>query len=535
MGSAVIVSEMLKKGLSRIISQPIVYRAFSFFTRNNVIIFFLHRFEDADNDVQGYSAAVLEESLSFLQREGYRFVSLAEIIQNHAGDGARLNKAVCFTMDDGFLDQATIAAPIFEKYSCPVTVFLITGFLDGKLWPWDEQVRYIFSETKHLSVEVKIGRRMLHYDFSEKTRHECMRMFREICKSLPDEEVSEAIEFLSLACGVRLTVKPPISYQPMTWEMARLLEKKGVTFGCHGVSHRIASRMTSKKLMGEMSESWFRLEQELINPMKVFCFPTGRYGRDYTFRDVNILRGLEFKAGLSSDPGYISFKKVHDYQRQPYMLPRFSFPNRRSDLIKIIAGIEGVKDLLMKSPLEVIKNNYGSKKGAIKYLHYRTKYFLGAYGRQVHIEWDKVTRLIFICKGNICRSPFAEVFARNLHVDTLSFGVETRGGDVANQRAMEIAREYGVDLSLHKTKKIEEYDAQSGDLIVAMEPSHIEMYDNKMMNVEGSQKTLLGLWGGVPNPYIHDPYNANDAYFRACFILIINSIEAMHVRLRSYL
>ena len=36
-------------------------------------------------------------------------------------------KAVAFTVDDGYFDFAEVAAPIFSHYDCPVTVFLVTG------------------------------------------------------------------------------------------------------------------------------------------------------------------------------------------------------------------------------------------------------------------------------------------------------------------------------------------------------------------------------------------------------------------------
>ena len=45
---------------------------------------------------------------------------------------------VCFTMDDGYLDNYTKALPVFERYQVPFAIFVSTDFIDKKaiLW-WD--------------------------------------------------------------------------------------------------------------------------------------------------------------------------------------------------------------------------------------------------------------------------------------------------------------------------------------------------------------------------------------------------------------
>ena len=47
-----------------------------------------------------------------------------------------------FTIDDGFIDHHDIAGPLFADYDIPLTFFLVTGFIDGELWPWDDQLSY---------------------------------------------------------------------------------------------------------------------------------------------------------------------------------------------------------------------------------------------------------------------------------------------------------------------------------------------------------------------------------------------------------
>jgi len=527
----VVVLEKIKNGVLKVLTTPIISRLFTPLIKNNAIIFYLHRFEDKNNGVRGHSIQCLEESLMYLQRAGYNFVSLSDIVSRFESDKRPLNKAVCFTMDDGYLDQATIAVPIFEKYNCPVTIFLITDFLDGKSWPWDDQVRYMFLETKLTSIEITVNQRLIKYDFTKQSRRLCAREFQELCKSQPEKKMLAAIDSLSVASGLKLSNIPPKSNQAITWDMARALEKRGVTFGCHSVGHKIFSQMTEERAKAEMTGSWERLEKELVSPLKVFCFPTGRYIQDFTIRDTNLLEKLGFIAALSTDPDYIRFNSKNNKIQKPILLNRFSFPNEKSDLIQSCTGIEQAKLQVREQIWKTINNKYGSKHGFIRHTSHRANYFFGRYREQVNIDWQKVSRLIFICSGNICRSPFAEIITKPINIDALSFGVNTTGGDAANSRAIEIAKEYGVDLSRHITSRIENYTPKNDDLIIAMEPVHLDIYSVKVSNEKNTQKTLLGLWGKVHQPYIHDPYSANDIYFRRCFSQIMSAIEIISMKL----
>ena len=73
------------------------------------------------------SADRLEEQLAALKEAGYRSVPLADLIA-----GKRLpEKPILITADDGYLDNLTVAAPIFEKYGFTLAVAVI-GVSEGK-------------------------------------------------------------------------------------------------------------------------------------------------------------------------------------------------------------------------------------------------------------------------------------------------------------------------------------------------------------------------------------------------------------------
>jgi protein-tyrosine-phosphatase len=124
---------------------------------------------------------------------------------------------------------------------------------------------------------------------------------------------------------------------------------------------------------------------------------------------------------------------------------------------------------------------------------------------------SEIKRLVFVCSGNICRSPLGECVAKSAGMHADSFGLDTRGGDGADPRAIEYAAQKAMDLTVHITKRLVDYKPKAGDLLIGMEPRHVYMlrkHFSKQLPV-----TLLGLWLEDPRAYLHDPYNTNPVFF----------------------
>jgi len=97
------------------------------FKRGRGTIFMLHRFTDHDLGSTGHDPSLLRSALAYLRRERYELVSLTELFRRLGEGASRVDRAVAFTMDDGYLDQATVAGQIFADFDCPATTFVTTG------------------------------------------------------------------------------------------------------------------------------------------------------------------------------------------------------------------------------------------------------------------------------------------------------------------------------------------------------------------------------------------------------------------------
>lgn len=184
----------------------------------------------------------------------------------------------------------------------------------------------------------------------------------------------------------------------------------------------------------------------------------------------------------------------------------------------------------MLSVSDAIRNKYGSKRGLLSHYKFLSLTLLGYYSRYKRINWNNVQRLIYVCQGNICRSPLGHAHANAADVPVDSFGLNCQDEFPADPRAIEYAKRLNLDLENHKTQHIKHYQAQETDLIIVMEPMHLE----SIKAYQGAaQLTLAGLWLTPANAYIHDPFNTCSIFFDSCEKQVIESSQVILSRMQK--
>jgi protein-tyrosine phosphatase len=124
---------------------------------------------------------------------------------------------------------------------------------------------------------------------------------------------------------------------------------------------------------------------------------------------------------------------------------------------------------------------------------------------------DKV-RVLFVCTGNICRSPTAEGVLRQLAKDAgIAVDVESAGthdyhvGHAPDKRTQHHAKGRGYDLSAQRARQVRRRDFEQFDLIVAMDSGHLEILrDNCPPQHQGKLRMLVD-GHDVPDPYYGGP------------------------------
>jgi len=83
-------------------------------------------------------------------------------------------------------------------------------------------------------------------------------------------------------------------------------------------------------------------------------------------------------------------------------------------------------------------------------------------------------RILFVCTGNTCRSPFAESVAKaEGHTAVESAGLSAYAGDQPPEEAIVVANELGYDLSSHRARPLTEEMLERADVVVGMTAEHV--------------------------------------------------------------
>jgi len=121
-------------------------------------------------------------------------------------------------------------------------------------------------------------------------------------------------------------------------------------------------------------------------------------------------------------------------------------------------------------------------------------------------------KIVFLCYGNICRSPLAAGVARLRlsGVDVESAGFHQQEGRSCPEKIQRISNSFGVDLSGHRSRRVTPELLANADLVIAMDNENLNCLRREFPELL-ERTTLLGLFGNPPALAIADPYLADEA------------------------
>ena len=150
------------------------------------------------------------------------------------------------------------------------------------------------------------------------------------------------------------------------------------------------------------------------------------------------------------------------------------------------------------------------------------------------------TKILFVCMGNICRSPTAEGSFRSIvSKQDLSdcFEIDSAGthayhvGNPPDSRSQQTARKYGIDLSSQRARKVHESDFYYYDFIIAMDFDNLERLKS-MCPKESHSKIELMLdysnehpGASVPDPYYEGKFDEVFKMVHSACLSFYESIE----------
>jgi protein-tyrosine phosphatase len=144
-------------------------------------------------------------------------------------------------------------------------------------------------------------------------------------------------------------------------------------------------------------------------------------------------------------------------------------------------------------------------------------------------------KILFVCTGNICRSPTAEGVLRHLaKKENLNVHVESRGthdyhvGEPPDERAQYHARQRGYDLSAQRARHVTAQDFEDFDLIVAMDRGHLRLLERACPREQRGKLRLF-----VPGRDVPDPYYGGSEGFEQALDLIEEGCRRLLAEVKS--
>jgi peptidoglycan/xylan/chitin deacetylase (PgdA/CDA1 family) len=300
-------------------------RMFRIMNRRGVRVLMYHRFSE---DVKG-----LEWQCEHIQRN-YHPISLDSY-------GAAISKgekvrpdSLIVTVDDGYRDFL-YASPIFARFDIPATVYLVSDFIDGKIWLWWNQLEYAFQHSTRNALSLSLGENKIavSLDGPEQRLSTC----RHIADAMTRVEDSERLRLLKKIpelLAVSIPSEPPPQWAPLEWSEIRELTQQGVSFGAHTKTHPILSRVVEPgKQREEIFQSKLRIEQQLGLDVRHFCYPNGSY-TDFDDHSIELVRRSGYQTATTTERG-LNFPAC-----QPLLLRRLGVePNYpRNYFAELLAG-----------------------------------------------------------------------------------------------------------------------------------------------------------------------------------------------------
>ncbi len=247
-------------------------------------------------------------------------------------------RAVVVTVDDGYGDTRTAAAPLFRQYGVPVIVYVMTGGFSGGVACWWDvlaelllrprslprnlppelrtpELESLLAAARTLTVDdARRYSRWSAYDAPPTARHTLyMGLWRRLIEA-PSFEQPRMIR----ALGEWVTGDATPEARLLNAEDVAFLHAEPlITIGAHTVRHLALPRLDVDEQRKEMLDSAQELQDVTGSPILHFAYPYGRYDSVVS----RTARMAGFVTSVTTDPGLVGGRS------DLFVLPRFQVPD----------------------------------------------------------------------------------------------------------------------------------------------------------------------------------------------------------------
>jgi peptidoglycan/xylan/chitin deacetylase (PgdA/CDA1 family) len=260
---------------------------------------------------------VFAEQMAYVARH-FRVISIQQMADELL-DPDRTGQAIAITFDDGYRGTYTEAYPVLRQYGLPATVYLTAGAVESGEILWYDQIFVRFQKAPSLlKLMLNVPRT---YDL--RTFQDRLDGATEVVgylRTLPDDHRQRwCEEFEAMVPLLAQDVRGAM----MTWEQVRAMQRDGISFGAHTMTHPVVSRLSPGQLNSELKEAKTLIEERLDHAVEHFAFPFGK-ASECGIHASEVLASLGFRTAMTSIAG------INEHGADLFRLRRLGVGNSRS-------------------------------------------------------------------------------------------------------------------------------------------------------------------------------------------------------------
>lgn len=258
----------------------------------------------APNRNLSISPEFLDEVLADLAQKGFIFASMDEIAADLITEKGETDKRkIAITLDDGYLDNFVNAAPIFRKHAVPYTIYVVPGYVDGRIPHWTDAIEAIVARCDR--VELPFGDK--GQILASASLEEKYRTYSQLVPTFLAENGLQARSLMMrrFASTHGFDLEAHRRQLTMNWHQVREADRDHLcTIGAHSMTHRALSKLNTREALSELTECRRAIANQLGKTPRHFAYP---YGEAYQ-REYKLAKKAGFTTAVTTVNGVIAGK-----------------------------------------------------------------------------------------------------------------------------------------------------------------------------------------------------------------------------------
>ena len=283
--------------------------------KNKVAVLWYHGISGDDFTLlKGYDErhipkSLFKKQLTYLIRKGYTFVTMSELM-NFFYKNQKIEKLVCITFDDGFMNVVNNAYPIMKEFHVKGIYYVVSDLINTNKLLWTDQIETVIRNNAEEELHVIFDGNPITYKLTTmKSREKSMKDIKRKLRSISNKErIQHMKQFEN-----KEIKEIPKEFLFSKWAQLSALDKEILEIGCHTKTHPNCTKLiTDEEMEEELLHSKLDIEEKIGYPIQHFCYPAGAFNEEI----INKLKKYGYKTATTTSQGF------NDRFTDPYKLNR---------------------------------------------------------------------------------------------------------------------------------------------------------------------------------------------------------------------